>query len=293
MEELKYGLLDGNLVHIDDVEKGLACDCLCPHCKGRLIAKKGEKRAKHFAHYKVADCNHGTETALHLMAKNIIGQTRKVFVPFIPKTACDYSKGGKVLTFEKAVVEKQLSDTVRGDVVLYNGESFLNIEVNVTHKVDPNKVIELFNLGIPTIEIDFSDIKSDFTSEAISQRIISGEHTRLINSPKNKEIFAIRILGEFKQVHEGRWVDDCPLSGEKAYFVDINHRGGRYECHDCGHFGGFTSGGCKDCLLCFGAFSVDFGEIDKILHLEKEENRIRSVKLLMCDGSIEERPRRG
>ena len=125
---------------------------------------------KHFAHYKLADCNHGTETALHLMAKNILGQTRKIFVPYVPKTEYDFSNRGIVFTFEKAILEKQLSNRVRGDVVLYSGESLINVEIKVTHEIDSYKAIELFNLGIPTIEVDLSDIKSNFTPESIEQR---------------------------------------------------------------------------------------------------------------------------
>lgn len=206
MEQLKYGLLHGELVHIDNVEKGLACDCLCPHCAGRLIAKKGEHRAKHFAHYTVADCNHGTETALHLLAKSIIAQTRKVFVPYIPKNERDFTNKGKVVSFQTAEIEKQLSDNIRGDVVLYSGETFLNVEIKVTHEVDEKKMIELFNLGIPTIEIDLSDVGLDFTPATIEQCICSGEHTQLINSPKCKGIYAQRILGAWKRIHRNEWV---------------------------------------------------------------------------------------
>jgi hypothetical protein len=287
MEELKYGLLGDKLVHINDVERGLACNCLCPHCKGQLIAKKGGKRTKHFAHYKLADCSHGTETALHLLAKSIICQTRKVFVPYIPKTEYDFSQSGRVLTFEKAVPEKQLSDSVRGDAVLYSGGSLLNVEIKVTHEVDANKTIELFNLGIPTIEIDLSDIISNFTPELIEQRILSGVGTHLINSPKSKSVFAKRILGEWKKVYNSDHVNDCPLSRKKAYFIDFHRKGGSCECHECNAFQFLARG---DILLCLGCLdSVDFSRIEKILHLEKEENHVCYVKLLMNDGSTIER----
>ena len=72
----------------------------------------------------------------------------------------------------------------------------INVEIKVTHKIDANKAIELFNLGIPTIELDLSDIKDSFTKELVEQLILSGEKTHLIYSPKCKEIFAKRILGE-------------------------------------------------------------------------------------------------
>ena len=93
MRELEYGLLGDKLVHIDDVEQGLACNCICPHCKSQLVAKKGNQKINHFAHYNLADCNRGGETALHTLAKNIIAQTRKVFVPYVPKTEYDITIG--------------------------------------------------------------------------------------------------------------------------------------------------------------------------------------------------------
>ena len=193
MENLKYGLLDDKLVHIDDVEKGLACNCRCPHCKGQLIAKKGSNNVKHFAHYKLTDCNHGTETALHLMAKSIVEQTRKIFVPYLPKTEYDFSNNGEIWVFDKAILEKQLSNNIRGDVVLYTGERYLNVEIKVTHAVDRQKYIELFNLGIATIEVDLSDMRSSFTLEMVKKQLLNKNRIQLINAPKRKEIFAKRI----------------------------------------------------------------------------------------------------
>ena len=290
MEKLEYGLLDGKLVHINEVEKGLACNCLCPHCKTQLVAKKGEHNKQHFAHYKLADCNHGTETALHLMAKSIIEQTRKIFVPYIPRNEYDFDKRGKVYVFEKAVLEKQLSDSVRGDVVLYTEKGYLNVEIKVTHGVDIKKKIELFNAGIPTIEVDLSDIKSSFTPELVEQRILSEEAIELINAPSCKEIYARRILGEWKKIYNAKYVKDCPLTRYKAYFIDVFNKGGSAECHECKAFEHYTHFYFDGEFLCLGCLDdIDFSKIDKILHLEKEENHISNVKLLMNDGSVVER----
>ena len=104
MEYLKYGLLNDELVHINEVASGLECNCICPFCKSQLIAKKGQKKTYHFAHYRLADCNHGTETALHIMAKNLVAQTKKLWVPFIPQNVYDDSENGKVVCFEKAEI---------------------------------------------------------------------------------------------------------------------------------------------------------------------------------------------
>ena len=42
------------LVHIDEVERGLACNCICPCCEQRMIANKGEKNQHYFSHERKA-----------------------------------------------------------------------------------------------------------------------------------------------------------------------------------------------------------------------------------------------
>ena len=66
--KLPFGLKNGQIVEINEVEKGLACNCICPSCGSPLIARKGQKKIHHFAHYK-ADCKAALETAIHLAAK--------------------------------------------------------------------------------------------------------------------------------------------------------------------------------------------------------------------------------
>ncbi len=72
----KKGLLiyaidaQNNFVSVDNVAKGLACNCYCPACKERLVAKNGgAKRIHHFAHASGVDCEGAYETMLHRLAK--------------------------------------------------------------------------------------------------------------------------------------------------------------------------------------------------------------------------------
>jgi hypothetical protein len=288
MEYLKYGLLNDGLVHINEVARGLACNCVCPFCKSPLIAKKGQNKAYHFAHYRLSDCNHGTETALHIMAKNLVAQTKKLWVPFIPENVYDDSEKGKVICFENAEIEKQLTDTIRSDVLLYHGDRALNVEIKVTHDVDLSKQIRLFNLGISTIEIDFSDLKFSFSPELILQKLIDGSHTKLLFSPKRKDIFAKRILGEWKKIYKNDYVEDCPMTSARAYFVDVLGEGGPSECHEC--YGFQECDFSKGQLLCRGILgNFDFERIEQIIEMKKEEGHLRYIKLLLTDGSILER----
>ena len=63
---------DGRLVHVNDVQNGLDCGCLCPACKSPLIARQGKRLIWHFAHVSEVDCDSAGETALHLAAKQTL-----------------------------------------------------------------------------------------------------------------------------------------------------------------------------------------------------------------------------
>lgn len=78
-----FGLRDGIIVHISDItkaEKGLRCQCVCPHCDSVLIARLGDKNVPHFAHVK-EDCSFGLETALHFFTKQVLEETKYIRLP--------------------------------------------------------------------------------------------------------------------------------------------------------------------------------------------------------------------
>ena len=291
MEDLKYGLQNGKLIHISKVPKGLDCNCLCPSCKSPLVAKKGEQNAMHFAHYRVSDCKNGTETALHMMAKSVIAEQKNLFIPYTPKNVYGDSYGGKIFSFENAVIEKQISNTVRSDVLLSIDDRLLNVEIRVTHKVNNEKLLELFNLGIPTIEIDLREIKSNFDKNLITNLLLNGSCTKLIFTPKAKDIFAKQLLGERKIINinnYGFYVEDCPYTHERAYCIDYSFKGGPTECHEC--YGSCEHDWDRKYILCRGVLgNLDFKSIDKILSIKKEENHLTYVKLLLKDGNVFEK----
>jgi len=71
----------GETVCVSDVPKGIACDCLCPHCNAPLLARKGEVRKPHFAHTKGMECQHGYEASVHLLAKEVLKETKTLCLP--------------------------------------------------------------------------------------------------------------------------------------------------------------------------------------------------------------------
>ncbi|HHQ4919034.1 TPA: hypothetical protein ACSPZ8_003977 [Aeromonas hydrophila] len=59
----------GEMLSIDEVARGLACNCKCPSCGGRLVAKKADVNAHHFAHHTASKeaCQYAFYTSIRLM----------------------------------------------------------------------------------------------------------------------------------------------------------------------------------------------------------------------------------
>ena len=146
----------GQLVHIDSVPNGLACECRCPGCGEVLIAKNnGETMIPHFAHYYGSQCAGGHETELHLLGKEIIAEERSVMLPSYGSVY----KGG-LQTFERVEIENHdnklnLTPDIRGIAKGKNGnESHLWIEIKVNHAIgfEKRRIIQEHNIAC--IEID-------------------------------------------------------------------------------------------------------------------------------------------
>ena len=92
---------DNKWVHIEDVaQNGNLCGCFCPYCHAPLQAKReGKKNQHHFAHISDKECNVSHESALHMLAKEIIAERKAIMVPdYHPKRYTDLHEQ----TFENA-----------------------------------------------------------------------------------------------------------------------------------------------------------------------------------------------
>ena len=148
-KDLKVGIKEGALVFIDEVDNGLNCGCICPHCKGALIAKKGEKNSHHFAHHKIVNCGQGVETALHLLGKEIIKSQSCVTLP----------DGEKLTYLTNVELEKSRPGYIAdiGAIIVSTGEE-IDIEIKVTHGIDQNKQHKIERDGAQVFEIDLSHL---------------------------------------------------------------------------------------------------------------------------------------
>lgn len=161
---IAFALKNGELVHIGDVERGLSCGCVCPCCRKRVVAKKGNRRILHFAHLPGSDCAGEAETVLHMLAKKIIAQLPWILIPeykYVRSKKIGFgqavyheeilAKGGKV-RIDSALIETHRS-SYRPDIEVLSGGNTLIFEVAVTHRVGTKKKRAIRKDKIPTIEL--------------------------------------------------------------------------------------------------------------------------------------------
>ncbi|MDE3783405.1 hypothetical protein I7G00_04945 [Sinorhizobium meliloti] len=156
-------VVDGSLRHISEVANGAGCGCRCFGCKRPVVAKNGGdplRMAYHFAHRPedmVYDCTTAGETALHVRAKEIIAQHRRVTLP--PTSTLGLDGKPIEVTPERSIdlTNVQL-ETAAGELIpditatMPDGRRIF-IEIANTHPCPPEKIEKLGFMGVEVLEI--------------------------------------------------------------------------------------------------------------------------------------------
>ena len=198
--QLKYGLRDDRIISILEIkpeERGLKCNCTCPGCGLPLVARLGKKKQWHFAHQgEACDIAAAQQTALHMLAKEIIEDSKKLLFPGIFIEKDDYTDDiedyrvqtriPQTIEYRKAAIvkcdsvslEKRISNIVPDIMVTAKGRGCL-IEVAVTHFVDEEKEQKIKELGLPLFEIDLSDLyNSEFSRIELAEAVLFNPSNR-------------------------------------------------------------------------------------------------------------------
>lgn len=219
--KLIYALKNGKSVHISDVERGLACNCVCPACGETLVAKKGNKNIHHFAHHSGQNCEYGYETSLHIAAKEILSKAKRFVIPpvFIEfpnsyKQKELYSEA-KEIPIDDVKLEYRYNDIIP-DIVLVSSGKELFVEIFVTHKIDDEKLRKIEKANISTIEIDLSNQDKDITEEDLSEILLNNTELKKWKYNAKSQYYLERFYAasdEREVVCHGlaMHVNDCPL----------------------------------------------------------------------------------
>lgn len=201
--QLEHGIQGLERKHISQVVSGLKCNCFCPCCGATLIARKGEVNEDHFAHHNSEDCTYGTETVLHLMAKDILSTVESFELPafyygdyeIFPQTT---------LEIDSVRVEKKLG-SIKPDLIITAKGKELIVEIAVTHFIDEEKLEKIRELNIATIEIDLSSCdRMPKESELRSILVQSVSNKKWIHNSKAEE--RIKPIREEELRQELAWI---------------------------------------------------------------------------------------
>lgn len=182
--ELKYAYTaEGDLIHISEANSGMQEDYLCPKCGNALIAKKGEIRTHHFAHYNFEECTGAQETALHLMAKDILANNL-----FIARPQDEPHKQPEYIRFDDVELEYREHGLIYDALGTQAGNK-VAIEFQVTHPVDFRKKEIVIKKSINMIEVDLSDyLNADLNKDELEKAVLVTAPRHWINNQTtNKE----------------------------------------------------------------------------------------------------------
>lgn len=182
---LKYGL-DKNTRKsrfINEVEKGLPCNCICPICEQELVAKKGNVRVHHFAHHNGADeCKGARMSMLHRLAQEVIQEDCKVLLPAYKGKYIQHN--AKLQVFDEVTLEQLCVDEVsrrRPDCIgkIQNEGIEIWVEIFCTNPINEERRKDIIRLKQYCIEIDLSDLLgSEYTKESVRERLLNKSDDR-------------------------------------------------------------------------------------------------------------------
>lgn len=171
------------IVHVDEVENGSRCNCSCPACGGKLIAKnKGEIRTHHFAHSTSIEGITCSETALHRAAKQLVADHKTIRLP--SPDLWPESLKQDYLALNNVEVERRIEDLnnntwIVADCLGIHNSGELLIEIAVRHHIDEDKLVKIRALNIPAIEINLEDwIHFPWTWESLANAVLNDPHRR-------------------------------------------------------------------------------------------------------------------
>ena len=151
---------EGRMVHVDDVPRGLMCNCSCPNCHEKLMARHGDVREHGFAHHSE---NRGANlkicymVILYKLAEQIIQTKKRIHTPsyygIFPE---------KDLIFDDVKIDGCYErEDKQPDVIATteDGKQYL-IEFTFDYKVQHKQTIDYKNLNCLEINLSGQSLES-------------------------------------------------------------------------------------------------------------------------------------
>lgn len=221
MSELVFSYaenLHGQMVHVDDVPQGLRCNCICPYCKEKLLARHGNIRTHGFAHHsdtRGANLSICYMVIVYKLAEQIIQTKRRLHLPsyygIYRESDIEFREVRIDSNFERLDKQPDVIATTQ------DGQQIL-IEFTFKYKVQRKNAADYKNLTC--LEIDLSDI----TLEEVEDFILnSNRNRRWLNNQMLFNSIESTYHNANKQV-KLKNISDCAVCEIKDICCSVRHR---------------------------------------------------------------------
>lgn len=207
-----YNYRKNKLLHIDSVEPYVLCRCVCPACGEPLYAENtSENFQQHqFRHYNDQQCKSAFEEMYCQLALQLIEENKQITLPSYNNPEVELSIPSKVLQdlsikkskLYNAVVKYRIDDT----------DKQFGIVINLTNSCDENRLREIKQANIPTIEIKLSKYleESIKLKELRSQLLNIQDFASWLMHPEYEQ--QEKLLYDAKNAYVNRLHDLIPLT---------------------------------------------------------------------------------
>ncbi|MBO9471048.1 hypothetical protein J7355_13185 [Endozoicomonas sp. G2_2] len=155
----------GTMVHVGEVERGLACGCYCVTCSRPVLARQGTKRIWHFAHRADTTCE--GESALHRAAKAVLVEAaEQQLLIRLPS--------GLTPRLEAATTESPIGKTRKADVLATIGGRSYGIEIRVTHAKNQAARDDYAVADVEAFEIDLRKVPHHLDRGELTRAVLDG-----------------------------------------------------------------------------------------------------------------------
>lgn len=184
-----FGLLNNDptkIVRADEVLSGLACNCYCPKCRDPFQGVRLSGGRRYFRHHNHANCKGAFESAVHLLAKRVLIETKCLMLPHLEVRPSSHILKSHTIAPQKEIVARgqlvhfdRVEDEVWmdgriPDIVAWNKEQKFLIEIIVTNPICEEKRRWILKQDVPTIRVHLDWAGYDINAVSLARSLREG-----------------------------------------------------------------------------------------------------------------------
>ncbi len=281
--KITYALTaDGRVLHISEAERGMNCDCLCPGCGEKLIARKGSELGHHFAHSSGVDCKSGYDASLCYAFLRGITELGWIQLPAYirNRSIVDDGSGFHILAPAAKVKISKVELTRKAGIgitglIAYCGEKPMRIRILTAYTISKTNFANVKAAGLPVLEIDLS--REDVINNEIIRGMLTSPPSNVhwVYNKRAEDIWEAMLAKCERLKLEGAdnaiYTLGCPIPSKRT---DGFRCYAKTSCAYCEYFFGLGGAGDERHILC-GRRNVITEPADLLLDLAQRKNKYK------------------